>query len=158
VFTAHATDEYVIAALKAGALGYVLKNASHTELIKGLRAVSVGQMFLCVCASTETRILRPVETPTGANGHTLITQRERDVLEGIAQGKRNKDIAQALLISVKTVEKHRGNLMRKLNVHNSAELTIFALHHGLVSTRETGESRLRGERPLNTPALFRVAN
>jgi len=132
VLTAHASEEFVTAALKAGVLGYVLKDASHAVLMKGLRAVSVGQIFVYICAATEARICRPLKTIRAVNDHTHVTRRERDVLRGIAHGDGNKEIARTLAISIKTVEKHRGNLMRKLDLHNTATLTMFAFRHGLV--------------------------
>jgi DNA-binding NarL/FixJ family response regulator len=134
VLTAHATQEYVKAALRAGALGYVLKRASFADLVSGLRAVSMGQMFLCVSEPFKTEILLQAATEPAAeaSGHSCVTRRERQVLMGVALGFSNKDIARSLRISGKTVEKHRGNLMRKLDLHGAATLTQYAINEGLL--------------------------
>ncbi|MBS0375967.1 MAG: response regulator transcription factor [Proteobacteria bacterium] len=132
VLTVHATEEYIRAALAAGADGYVLKDASRSELIYGLRTVLSGQRHLCARASA--RIVRsylgdaqkPATTVTGVTG------REREVLSMIASGLSNKRIAASLNRSVKTVEKHRANLMRKLQLHNVADVTRFAMQSGLL--------------------------
>ncbi len=90
-------------------------------------------MFLCVCESVKAQILlpAPAEDAAGASWHSDVTRREREVLTRVALGLSNKDIARSLQISVKTVDKHRGNLMRKLDVHGAAGLTMFAIHEGL---------------------------
>jgi DNA-binding NarL/FixJ family response regulator len=129
ILTAHGHEEYVRAAVTAGVMGYVLKDSSYAELVKGLRAVAAGNMFLAVCGSTKAPVLPPQPTPEWLS---RITDRERDVLAGIACGCGNKDIARSLNLSVKTIEKHRGNLMRKLDVHGTAALTLFAINHGLI--------------------------
>lgn len=135
ILTAHATEEYVVAALSAGALGYVLKDASHAELSTGLRAVGDGQIYLCVRGCMKAEILPPrTEDEARAGVLTLTTEREREVLRGIALGQSNKNIARTLTLSVKTVEKHRANLMRKLGLHNTASLTMFAVRQGIVCT------------------------
>jgi DNA-binding NarL/FixJ family response regulator len=134
VLTAHATEEYVKAALVAGVLGYVLKDASHADLVKGLRAVSTGQMFLCVCESAKAPILPEL-------GESPISDREREVLTCIALGYSNKDIARTLDLSVKTIEKHRSNLTHKLDLHGSAALTLFAVNQGLVTVTDVSKSR-----------------
>ena len=135
VLTAHTTEEHIRAALSAGATGYILKDASHAELVQGLRAVSAGRRFLC--ESVEAKILsryaaghEPEKPAALSAGH--ITRREREVLTRIAMGQTNKFIARALALSVKTVEKHRSNVMRKLNLHNTAAVTLFAVRHRLV--------------------------
>jgi two-component system response regulator NreC len=134
VLTEHASQEYVRSALRAGALGYVLKRASYADLLKGLRAVSIGQMFLCVSGPFKTQILLRAETKAAAeaSGHSCVTSRERQVLMGVALGFGNKGIARSLRISAKTVEKHRGNLMRKLDLHGAAALTEFAIQEGFL--------------------------
>jgi DNA-binding NarL/FixJ family response regulator len=133
VLTAYSTEEHIRAALTAGASGYVLKDASHAELVQGLRAVSAGRRFLC--ESIEARVLsryaagaEPAPTLTPSR----VTKREREVLTRIALGQTNKYIARSLDLSVKTVEKHRSNVMRKLNLHNTAAVTLFAVRHRLL--------------------------
>ncbi len=135
VLTVHATEEYIRAALAAGADGYVLKDASRSELIYGLRTVLAGQRHLCSRASA--RIVRSYLGDAGVKPAqptvTGVTGREREVLSMIASGLSNKRIAVTLNRSVKTVEKHRANLMRKLQLHNVADVTRFALQSGLLS-------------------------
>jgi DNA-binding NarL/FixJ family response regulator len=133
ILTGHATKEYVTAALNAGALGYVLKNASRAELLKGLRMVSLGRMYLCLCESAKTQAPMPdvAADPSPPGGGLRVTHRERQVLAGIARSLSSKEIARSLRISSKTVEKHRGNLMRKLDLHGIAALTRFAIREGL---------------------------
>jgi DNA-binding NarL/FixJ family response regulator len=144
VLTVHATEEYIRAALGAGADGYVLKDAGRNELIYGLRSVLNGQRHLC--ARTSARIVHSYlgDRPKVAATMTGVTGREREVLSMIASGLSNKRIATSLNRSVKTVEKHRANLMRKLQLHNVADVTRFALQSGLLreDPREQASARL----------------
>ncbi len=137
MYTAHATKEYVRAALRAGALGYVVKDASFADLMRGLRAVSIGQMFLRVCEPLEPQNLldSAMEGAAEAAWHSCITGREREVLTGVALGFSNKEMARSLCISAKTVDKHRGNVMRKLDLHSTADVTRYAIHEGLMDAR-----------------------
>jgi DNA-binding NarL/FixJ family response regulator len=134
VLTAHDGGEHIRAALSAGADGYVLKDARYAELIRGIRSISTGERFLC--SATAIKVLtgylsdeRP-PSPIPATTHG-ITAREREVLSGIAQGHSNKVIARGLGLSPKTVEKHRSNLMKKLQLRNAAAITMFAIQNGL---------------------------
>jgi DNA-binding NarL/FixJ family response regulator len=145
VLTVHDTEEYIRAALAAGADGYVLKDATRIELIYGLRAVLGGQRHLCPRSSA--RVVRSYlgEPQQKTPAITGVTGREREVLSMIASGLSNKRIAIALGRSVKTVEKHRANLMRKLQLHNVADVTRFALQSGMVrgdSRDEAAERRM----------------
>jgi len=138
VLTALQSEECLHAALRAGARGFILKDSSHAELVEGLLAVSAGQKFLC--AALSRGILRDLADDIedgDAAPMGRITRREREVMTRIAMGQSNKDAARELCLSVKTVEKHRSNLMRKLKLHNSAAVTMFALRHGLVASGET---------------------
>jgi DNA-binding NarL/FixJ family response regulator len=134
MFTAHATKEYVRAALRAGALGYVLKDTSFADLVRGLRAVSMGQVFLRVCDPFKDPNLlhAAMEGAAEVSGHSCITSREREVLTGVALGFSNKEMARLLHVSVKTVDKHRGNLMRKLELHGVADVTRYAVNEGFL--------------------------
>jgi DNA-binding NarL/FixJ family response regulator len=138
VLTAHSSEEYIRAALSAGAHGYVLKDASRAELLQAVRTVLSGDTYLCasVTGKVVTGYLRPAsETPSPA-ALELLTEREREVLSRVALGRSNKLIARELQVSVKTVEKHRANLMRKLTLHNTAALTRFAIRHGIVAAAD----------------------
>ena len=133
--TVHKTEEYIFATLRAGADGYVLKDATHAELVMGIRTVLDGKPYLSPGVSDkviegylEGKKALDAETPWDT-----LTQREREVLKLIAEGYKNKEIADYLYISVKTVEKHRANLMQKLDLHSTSALTAFAMDKGLIT-------------------------
>jgi DNA-binding NarL/FixJ family response regulator len=138
VLSAYADDEYLRGALQAGADGYLLKQAGRIELLHAIRTVLGGRKYFS--ASVSARLvagyLGPKDPDAGNRLNSQrISQREREVLTGIALGASNKRLANMLCLSIKTVEKHRANLMRKLGLHNTAALTVFAVRHGLVPTR-----------------------
>jgi DNA-binding NarL/FixJ family response regulator len=138
VLTVHNSEEYIRAALNAGAHGYVLKDASRLELLQAIRTVLSGQTYLCasVTAKVVTGYLRPKSESLSLSAVELVTEREREVLTRVALGRSNKLIARELNVSVKTVEKHRANLMRKLTLHNTAAVTRFAIRHGMVNAAD----------------------
>jgi DNA-binding NarL/FixJ family response regulator len=134
VLTVHKSEEYIYAALQAGADGYVLKDSPHAELGMAIRSVLDGKRYVSPGISErliegylegrkKAKPLSPWET---------LTQREREILKLIAEGHKNKEIAEYLCISFKTVEKHRANLMKKLDLHNVQTLTALALEKGLI--------------------------
>jgi len=139
VLTAHCMDEYIGAALNAGADGYVLKDASRAELLQAIRSVIAGQKYFSkpVSARLVSGYLRRNDPATDPSPR--ITDREREVLMRIALGESNKRVAVALHLSVKTVEKHRANLMRKLELHNTAAVTLFAVRNGLVPVQDVDQ-------------------
>ncbi len=135
VLTVHKAEEYVFAALKAGANGYLLKDATHGELKVALGSVLDGQTYISPGIS-ETLVkyyLEGKQPETTESGLDLLTQRERQVLKLIAEGNKNRNIADCLCISIKTVEKHRSNLMKKLDLHSASELTAFAVDNNLIT-------------------------
>jgi two-component system, NarL family, response regulator NreC len=123
VLTAHADS--VRAALLAGVHGYVLKDSGQADFLRAIRTVMAGRQYLCPAVAAR------VSKPRGP-AKELVTGRERQVLTCVALGRSNKWIARDLGLSVKTVEKHRANFMRKLTLHNTAAITLFALRHGLI--------------------------
>jgi len=135
VLTVHKTEEYVQAALEAGADGYVSKDDTHTELIIAIKNVLAGKPYLSPGISD--RVIRGyLKGKKAAGPETLfdtLTQREQEVLKLIAEGYTNKSIGDYLCISSKTVDKHRTNLMKKLDLHTTAALTTYALGKGLVA-------------------------
>ena len=135
VLTIHKTEEYILAALKAGADGYVLKDATHEELIMAAKSVLSGRRYISPGISEKVieGYLDGRKTLKPQTAWETLTQREREILKLIAEGYRNKEVAEYLCISVKTVEKHRANLMEKLDLHNVQALTAFAIERGLVS-------------------------
>ncbi len=137
VLTVHKTEEYILEALRSGADGYVLKDATHNELMHALDCVLSGNSYLSAGISEQV-IEGYIGTKRGGGQSTSwdrLTQRERDILKMIAEGYRNKEIAEYLCLSAKTVEKHRANLMRKLDLHSVSSLTAFAMEKGLVTKR-----------------------
>jgi len=134
VLTVHKTEEYIVSALQAGADGYVLKDATHDELMMAVRNVLNGRRYISPGIS-EKVIEGYLEGKRSIKPQTVwetVTRREREILKLIAEGHRNKEIAEYLCISVKTVEKHRANLMEKLDLHNVQALTTFAIEKGLI--------------------------
>ena len=134
VLTAHNTEEYIRAALNAGAHGYVLKDSGRADLLQAIRVVVKGGQYLCpsVSARVVSGFVNGGEGRSGAVFEHQVMLREKQVLTRIAMGHSNKLIARDLGLSVKTVEKHRSNLMRKLTLHNAAAITLFALRHGFI--------------------------
>jgi DNA-binding NarL/FixJ family response regulator len=134
VLTVHKTEEYILATFKAGADGYVLKDATHDELT-ALNHVLMGKRYISPGISEKVieGYLDGRKTIKSQTSWETLTHREREILKLIAEGYRNKQIAEYLCISVKTIEKHRANLMKKLDLHNVSALTALAIEKGLVS-------------------------
>jgi len=135
VLTVHKTEEYILATVRAGADGYLLKDSTHAELLMAVKHVLSGKRYISPGISDKVLdgYLDGRRTLKTRTSWETLTQREREILKLIAEGYRNKEIAEELCISVKTVEKHRSNLMEKLNLHNVQALTAFAIEKGLVS-------------------------
>jgi DNA-binding NarL/FixJ family response regulator len=130
ILSMHASEEYVAQALKAGASGYLLKDAATAELEMALKSVSMGQFYLSPAISRQVvdNFLRG-----GPMGLDLLTPRQRKILQLIAEGKGTRDIAETLHLSVKTVETHRAQLMERLDIHDVAGLIRYALRKGLIT-------------------------
>lgn len=135
LLTAHASEEYIRAGLDAKADGYVLKDSGHSELVAAIRTVASGQHFLCKAVTSQVlaNYVQGGGPASGPDPLRAVTSRERQLLTRIASGQSNKAVARELNLSVKTVEKHRANLMRKLGLHNAADITRFALNHHLMA-------------------------
>lgn len=134
VLTMHRTDEYIHESLRAGADGYILKDTTHDELLVAIRCVLNGKTYLSPDISGRVihAYLGTGRADEGGSSWDMLTQREREVLKLIAEGHPNKSIADFLCLSLKTVEKHRSNLMKKLDLHNASTLTSYAIEKGLV--------------------------
>ena len=133
--TVHESEEYVLSALKAGADGYVLKEANYAELMMAIKNVLKGKHYLSPDISGKL-IEGYLDGRKSVEAQTVwgtLTKREREVLKLIAEGYTSKEIADTLYISVHTIEKHRSNLMTKLDLHSTAPLIAFALAKGLVN-------------------------
>ncbi len=136
--TMYEDDQYFFEMLKAGASGYVPKRAAPDELIRAIRIVSRGEVFLY--PSLATRLVQNYveEVKTGArpDATAVLTPREEEVLVLIAGGYANAEIAEKLVISAKTVDRHRENIMSKLNLHNRVDLVKYAIRMGLIELDE----------------------
>lgn len=135
VLTVHKTEEYVHAALKAGADGYILKDDTSDELINAINIITNGKTYLSpsICSEVVMGYLADPYKEQISSTIDLLTTREREVTKLIAEGYRNKDVAEYLSISLKTVEKHRSNMMKKLNLHNTSSITTYAIKNGLTA-------------------------
>lgn len=136
VLTVHKAEEYIREALHAGADGYVLKHSTQEELMLAIKSILNGKTYLSpdIAEKVVSGYLDGGRGFNPVSAWDSLTLREREVLKLIAEGHGNKHIAAYLNISVKTIEKHRSNLMRKLDLHNAAVLTSFAISKGLIST------------------------
>jgi DNA-binding NarL/FixJ family response regulator len=134
VLTSFRTEDYVREALRAGADGYVLKDASFDELLMALRSVAQGKNYLSpdVSGHVVQSYLHPGANDRKASRLDVLTRRERSILQLIAEGRTNRTAAEFLSLSPKTVEKHRATLMQKLGLRNATELTLAALELGLI--------------------------
>lgn len=134
VLTVHKNEEYILATFGAGANGYVLKDATHAELMMAIKTVLSGKPYISPAISERVieGYLEGKKTLRVASSWDTLTSREREILKLVAEGYKNKEIADFLCISVKTAEKHRSNLMRKLNLHNVSAVTAFAIEKGLI--------------------------
>ena len=136
VLTVHSEEEYVLASLQAGANGYVLKDATQNELLIAAERVLEGKTYLS--PDITEKVVNSYLNTSSFNHEPVtrwdtVTQRERQILKLVAEGHTNKSMAEYLCISVKTVEKHRANLMKKLDLHNVSALTTYALEKGIIS-------------------------
>jgi len=135
VLTIHKTEEYILPVLKAGADGYMLKYDTQAELMTAIKNILNGKAYLSPGVSEQVieGYLEGNKTIKNESSWDTLTKREREILKLVAEGYKNKEIADYLCISEKTATKHRANLMEKLNLHNISALTTFAIEKGLVS-------------------------
>jgi DNA-binding NarL/FixJ family response regulator len=136
MLTAYRTEDSVRAALRAGADGYVLKDASVDELLLAIRSVAKGMNYLSPDVSKHVvqSFLHPERNGTISSRLEILTRRERSILQLVAEGRTNRGAAEFLSLSPKTVEKHRATLMHKLGLRNAAELTLAAVELGLIKS------------------------
>jgi DNA-binding NarL/FixJ family response regulator len=138
--TIHDTEDYILESFHAGLDGYCLKDANSSELLMAINRVLEGKTYLSPGISEKVLVgfLEEKKKFKTITSWDSITQREREVLKLVGEGYKNKEIADYLCISVKTVEKHRSNIMRKLDVHTSPGLTAIAIEKGLVTKSAAG--------------------
>jgi two-component system response regulator NreC len=135
VLTVHKSEEYVRATLDAGAAGYVLKDDTHHDLLTAISSVQKGKIYLSpgICDKIINGFLDPSTSATSSHSWSQLTVREREVTKLIAEGKKSREVAEYLSVSLKTVEKHRSNLMRKLDLHSVSAITKYAIENSLIS-------------------------
>lgn len=135
ILSMHADESFVLRALKAGARGYVLKESAEGDLINAIRLVSEGKSFFSPAVSRMLvqDYVRQMQDKDVEDSYELLTPRERELLQLVAEGKSNKDVANMLNLSVYTVETHRGNILSKLNLHSVPELILYAVRKGVIS-------------------------
>jgi len=134
ILTRHANQEYVKSILSAGASGYLVKKSAAEELVIAIQAVHRGDSYLD--SSISKMIIKEYLSPAAGENKTLevkLTPRQHEVLQLIAEGHPNREIASRLHISVKTVENHRANIMKSLDLHSTADLTQYAIRKGIIS-------------------------
>jgi two-component system response regulator NreC len=134
MLTMHADEGYLLRALNAGVRGYLLKESAEEDLLQAVQAVSQGKPFFSP-AITQTLLedyMRVLKQEGLSDTFELLTTREKEVLQLLAEGKTNKEVAHILDISLYTVESHRTNFMQKLNLHNTAEIVLYAVRKNLV--------------------------
>ena len=135
ILSMHANEAYIIQALKAGANGYLLKDSADTELIRGVEAVASGKSFFspAVAKVMLDDYVRHMAHKGVADRFDTLSEREREVFQLVAEGRSNKEIAELLSISPTTIVTHRSHVLQKLDVHNTAELVLYAVRRGVIS-------------------------
>jgi DNA-binding NarL/FixJ family response regulator len=135
VLSMHADESYILRALAAGARAYLLKDATDEDLLPAIRAVASGKPFFspAVTAVLIEDYMRTLQKRGLTDSYHLLTDREKEVLHLLAEGRSNKEVAVLLDVGVSTVETHRANLMQKLNLHNTAEIVLYAVRKGIIT-------------------------
>ena len=135
ILSVHSDETYIVRALSSGAKGYLLKDSAEADLIRAVRAVSEGRPFFSP-AITQTLLedyMRRLQQQNLQDSYDLLTDREKEILQLLAEGKSNKEVATLLELSLYTVETHRSNMMQKLNLHNTAEIVLYAVRKKIIS-------------------------
>lgn len=135
ILSMFAEEAYILQALQAGAHGYLLKDSADQELVRAIAAVSRGKSFFSPAVSRivlDDHVRYLAEKGT-TDAFDLLSEREREVFQLIAEGHSNKEVADLLFISPATVETHRAHIMEKLNVHSTAEIVLYAVRKGVIS-------------------------
>ncbi len=135
IVSMHSDEAYITRALQAGAKGYLLKDSAGDDLLKGVAAVAAGKSFFShvVAQSMIEDYMRRVADASVVDPFDSLSEREREIFQLIAEGHSNKDVALILSISPATVETHRAHILQKLDVHNTAELVLYAVRKGVIS-------------------------
>jgi DNA-binding NarL/FixJ family response regulator len=134
ILSMHADESYILRALAAGARAYLLKDATDEDLLPAIRAAAAGKPFFsaAVTAVLVEDYMRRLQQRGLTDSYHLLTDREKEVLQLLAEGRSNKEVASLLDLGLSTVETHRANLMQKLNLHNTAEIVLYAVRKGII--------------------------
>jgi DNA-binding NarL/FixJ family response regulator len=135
ILSMHSADAYVARALQAGAKGYLLKDSAGKDLIRAVATVAAGKSFFspAVAKLMLDDYVRRVAATTVVDKYDSLSKREREVFQLVAEGRSNKEVSELLAISLATVETHRARILDKLDVHNTAELVLYAVRRGIIS-------------------------
>jgi two-component system response regulator NreC len=134
ILSMHDDESYIIRALASGARAYLLKDATDEDLLPAIRSVAAGKPYFSptVTAVLVEDYMRQLQARGLTDSHHLLTDREKEVLQLLAEGRSNKEVATLLDLGVSTVETHRANLMQKLNLHNTAEIVLYAVRKRII--------------------------
>ncbi|MDM7995272.1 MAG: response regulator transcription factor [Acidobacteriota bacterium] len=135
ILSMHADESYLVRALSAGAKGYLLKDSAEVDLVRAVQVVAQGRPFFSpqIAQSLLEDYVKTLQQRGLQDSYDLLTDREREVLQLLAEGKSNKEVASILDLSTYTVETHRTNLMHKLNLHNTAEIVLYAVRKKIIA-------------------------
>lgn len=135
ILSMHYDESYILRSLKAGARGYLVKDSAKADLIQGIRSVHEGRSFLSpkVSRILQDDHMRQLESKGLDDTYDLLTDREREILQLVAEGRTNKEIANLLNISPYTIDTHRTHILQKLNLHSAPELILYAVRKGIIS-------------------------
>jgi DNA-binding NarL/FixJ family response regulator len=135
ILSMHEEEDYLVRALSVGVRGYLIKDNAQTELVQAVRSVAQKKAFFSptIAQMLVEDFARQMQKKGVADSYELLTEREREVLQLLAEGKSNKEAATILSLSPYTVETHRNNLMQKLNLHNTAEIVLYAVRKKIIS-------------------------
>lgn len=135
ILSMYGDEEFLVRALAAGVKGYLLKDDVQADLLRAVRAVAAGRSFFspAIAQTLAEDYVRQLQKKGLQDSYELLSERERQILQLLAEGKSNKDIAALLNVSPYTVETHRAHLMQKLNLHNTAEIVLYAVRKKIVA-------------------------
>jgi two-component system, NarL family, response regulator NreC len=134
ILSMHADESYILRALSAGAKGYLLKESTESDVLPAVQNVRDGKPYFTpsIARLLLEDYMRSLKQNNLQDSYDLLTEREREVLQLLAQGKSNKEVAQVLDLSPHTIDSHRTNMMQKLNLHNTAEIVLYAVRKGII--------------------------
>jgi len=134
ILSMHSDESYILRALSAGVQGYLLKDSAEEDILPAVKAVAAGRPYFspAISATLLEEYLRAMKNRNLEDSYELLTNREKEILQLLAEGKSNKDVATILNLSPYTVESHRTNLMQKLNLHNTAEIVLYAVRKNII--------------------------